>query len=621
MGLMSLTKAEKDYQMYLYNCETNNMSEEDCRINYEIIGVGAGIGGGFKNTKELRVMKYDEAMETKDRKEWQEAINDEYNRMITKRVWKPVRRSEVPSEAKVLTSTWAMKKKSNGTLRARLNARGYEQVDGEHYDGTSIHAPVTNDTTVRIVMVLGIMAAWTSQIVDVQGAFLNGNLEETMYMEVPQGFEKQYQSENEKAQNEENIRNMSSKVKKKGKAKYGLEYIVLLLLKAIYGTKQAAMAFWKELLECMRDMKYDRSGADPCMYYKWTTDGLIIWLSWIDDCMIWGNKQIIYKEKEQFMERFDCDDVGELKEYVGCKIERTENSIRFTQPVLIQSFSDEFKVTGKNIMTPAEAGQVLVKNENAENVVCKESHTYYRSGVGKLLHLSRWSRPDIQNSVREVARQGSGPVKAHLKAMHRIMDYCVATSKRGWLLKPKRKWDGIDKEFKFVIRGQADSDYAKCPVTRRSVTGCATYLEGAPITVRCVMQKVVALSVTEAETMSAVTCAQDMLYARKLLISLGLKVELPMVLDIDNSGAVDLSNNWSAGGRTRHMDVRMFFLRDLKEQGLVVTNWIDGENNPVDVFTKNLGRRPYEKCIKTFVGEDNYYEYNNIKKTDSDDES
>eukprot|EP00957_Ditylum_brightwellii_P169569 12906735-Ditylum_brightwellii.AAC.1 len=69
---------------------------------------------------------------------------------------------------------------------------------------------------------------------------------------------------------------------------------------------------------------------------------------------------------------------------------------------------------------------------------------------------------------------------------------------------------------------------------------------------------------------------------------MGLKVELPMQLYIDNSGAVDLANNWGAGGRGRHMKTRMFFLRNLKEAGVLHINWTSGEDNPVDMFTKNL---------------------------------
>eukprot|EP00957_Ditylum_brightwellii_P005851 444886-Ditylum_brightwellii.AAC.1 len=153
--------------------------------------------------------------------------------------------------------------------------------------------------------------------------------------------------------------------------------------------------------------------------------------------------------------------------------------------------------------------------------------------------------------------------------MHRAMEYCVAIPNCGWLLKPTRVWDGKDKTFQFHIQGMADSDYAKCPVTRRSISGYAMFLEDAPVTVNSAMQKIVSLSVTEAETVAGVQCAQDMLYVKSLLKSMGLLVELPMILEIDNSGAVDLANNWSAGGRTCHMETRMFFLRDLKEAGII----------------------------------------------------
>jgi len=173
-------------------------------------------------------------------------------------------------------------------------------------------------------------------------------------------------------------------------------------------------------------------------------------------------------------------------------------------------------------------------------------------------------------------------------------------------LKPTRIWDGKDKSFLFRINGIADSDFAKCPVTRKCVSGYSTFLEGAPITVKSVMQKIVALSVMEAKTIAGVQCAQDMLYIKQLLESMELKVELPMKLEIDNSGAVDLANNWSAGGRTRHMETRMFFLRDLKEAGVIDVHWLKGKENPVDLFTKNLPGPAFNKCAKLFVREDEY---------------
>eukprot|EP00957_Ditylum_brightwellii_P031667 2401616-Ditylum_brightwellii.AAC.1 len=139
-------------------------------------------------------MKYEEAM-TADEKGWTKAVEEEHQRMVGNNVWRPVKLNNVPKGAKILTSTWAYKLKSNGRKRARINGRGYEQVDGLHYDGSSIHSPVTNETSVRIVMTLALMAGWVGRINDVKGAFLKGNLDkdkERMYMKVPQGFEKFY---------------------------------------------------------------------------------------------------------------------------------------------------------------------------------------------------------------------------------------------------------------------------------------------------------------------------------------------------------------------------------------------------------------------------------------------
>ena len=122
-------------------------------------------------------MKYNEAMKTTDAPKWEKAVEEEYERMVKHNVFKAVPAAEVPKGAKILSSTWAMKKKANGTFRARLNARGYEQIDGQHYDEDGKASPVVDDMTIRIVLILIIMASWTAQIVDVRGAFLHGVFE------------------------------------------------------------------------------------------------------------------------------------------------------------------------------------------------------------------------------------------------------------------------------------------------------------------------------------------------------------------------------------------------------------------------------------------------------------
>ena len=132
------------------------------------------------------------------------------------------------------------------------------------------------------------------------------------------------------------------------------------------------------------------------------------------------------------------------------------------------------------------------------------------------------------------------------------------------------------------------------------------FLNEAPVSFRSLTQKTVTLSVTEAESAAGVMVAQDMLHIMRLLISLGLKVKLPMVLEMDNQGAVDLANNWSVGGRTRHVDVRNYFLRDLKDEGTLVIRHVPGDDNDADIFTKNVTAAIHERHIPKFVGIDEY---------------
>jgi hypothetical protein len=123
------------------------------------------------------------------------------------------------------------------------------------------------------------------------------------------------------------------------------------------------------------------------------------------------------------------------------------------------------------------------------------------------------------------------------------------------------------------------------------------------------MQDCVTLSVTEAELVAATTCAQDMLFSMRVLESMSLKVKKPMILEVDNKGAKDLTHNWSVGGRTRHVDVREYFLRDLKEEGTISVKWISTKDNSSDLFTKNLAGPEFEKHTSVYCGIDKYMQY------------
>ena len=171
---------------------------------------------------------------------------------------------------------------------------------------------------------------------------------------------------------------------------------------------------------------------------------------------------------------------------LGAKSGEKKEVLTFTQPVMLQSFKDEFDLPTQAPNTPGETGNTMIKANDVESV-SPEYTTYYHKGTGKLLHMMKWSRPEIYNVVRYLSRPMSVLTKDHIVAMHRVMAHCVLTPLRGWKLIPRRKWYGKDNTFEFVIGGRSDSYYSASKDTRRSVSGWSVYLECAPISVKSYM--------------------------------------------------------------------------------------------------------------------------------------
>ena len=183
----------------------------------------------------------------------------------------------------------------------------------------------------------------------------------------------------------------------------------------IYGTKQGASCFYKKLVKTVKGKMYQRSPADPCLYYRWKEGRLVMMLSWIDD-----NPKDVEQFRKDIEAGFKCKFEGPLKEYIGSKVDmkRSESGtkIKITRSVLVQSLEDEFNSPeGKPPRVSAATGQILITEPGGVNLSKKDS-TMYRSGTAKLMYMMQWSRPDIYNAVRELARQMARPQERHLKA-------------------------------------------------------------------------------------------------------------------------------------------------------------------------------------------------------------
>jgi hypothetical protein len=160
----------------------------------------------------------------------------------------------------------------------------------------------------------------------------------------------------------------------------------------LYGTKQAVYYFFKTFTECVKNLAYTQSKSDPCLYFSWINGNMVVFVAWVDDVMVLGPPALVEQVKRNFEKALTCKREGELTEYVGSKLTLNHDNegrgmIKFTQPVLIQKITDEYKVPeGPASKTPAVAGQVLVKGDG-KCTVSDEQARMYRSAVATCMFM------------------------------------------------------------------------------------------------------------------------------------------------------------------------------------------------------------------------------------------
>ena len=226
----------------------------------------------------------------------------------------------------------------------------------------------------------------------------------------------------------------------------------------------------------------------------------------------------------------------------------------------------------------------------------EEEQTEYRSGVGMLLYLLKHSRPDLSNAVRKLTKVMDSATPGHMKAMLRVVKYVLDTS--AWRL--QMKTDKGEKG-KWKIEAFSDSDYAGDRDTRRSVSGYVILVNGCVVSWRSQSQKSVTLSSSEAEYVAASETVAKMLYIKQVLEGMGEVVNEPMKLNIDNIGAIYMAKNQAPGQRTKHVDVRYSYVKELVEKGELEVEFVKSENNLADVFTKNVRETLSEKLTEDYM--------------------
>ena len=499
-----------------------------------------------------------------------------------KKAWVIVPKSKVPKGRKIIGNRWVYAEKDDGTFRSRTVAKGFSQVPGKDFQ--EHHSPVVNDTTTRVVLVQKLIYNLHSRQFDIVTAFLYGLLDEEIYMEFPEGYEKFLK--------EHHGKNISSKTH------------CVLLLRALYGLVQAARQWYKKITSIFGKLDFHPSPADPCLYIKKAKENeppayIILY---VDDGVIFGTPKIIEQVMKSISSVLKVKDLGEVKNFVGCRLIHSTDgkTIHIFQPKLIKNLQDSFSQyinTNRKFQTPGAPKTVVMRPEKGDNVLSPKDQTKYRSGVGMLLYLVKHSRPDISNAVRELTKVLDGATNAHWKSLIRTIKFVLDTRLYALRLSP------FTRNGSLFLHGYSDSEFAGDRETRKSVYGFITFLCGAPISWKSKACHSVTLSSTEAEYYAGSETAKEMMFIESILETLGEgnKLHLPMLLRMDNTGAIYLSNNQAVGSRTKHIDIRTHYVRNLINEEIIKTLFVKSEDNAADIFTKNVTEFLFIKHTSSYM--------------------
>jgi len=487
-------------------------------------------------------------MPSESQKEWKQACREELESLRRRKVFELV---DPPKNRKIIKNRWVFDLKTDLRKKARLVAKGFSQVEG--LDFNEIFSPVVRFETVRMMIALAALKNWHITGLDVKSAFLYGELEEELYMEQPEGF----------------------KIK-------GQEHKVMRLKRAIYGLKQAALAWWKALDESMAVLGCTRLLSDSGLFVN--KDKSIVAIVYVDDVLFMGaDKKSLSELKQRFMKRWECRDLGDAQEFLRMRILRKNGKTYLDQTAYLQKVLQRFDLqNAKPVPTPLPEGYYPSVNKSTPDPALRSK---FQQVIGSLLYIMLGTRPDIAFAVTKLSQHAANPSEEHLNRALYICRYLIGTSDYALV------YDGPSDGG---LMAYADSDWASDPTNRKSTTGYMVKLAGAIFSWNSRAQKTVALSSTEAEYMSLSDTSRQLIWIKSLFSELGTELT-PIPLMGDNQGSIFLASNPVQEKRIKHIDLRYHFIRGVIQNKQVELFFIEGTNNPADLFTKNLGRIKFEK--------------------------
>lgn len=375
---------------------------------------------------------------------------------------------------------------------------------------------------------------------------------------------------------------------------------VLKLQKALYGLKQAGHQWHRKLDSVMQTMDFKLVHCDNSIWVYQKDDVRIIVPVYVDDMIIASKTTAQYLHvKDELEKHFKVKELGPTSFLLGVHIERDRSKrlLTLSQCQYIIDTLNRFELGNlSEVTTPLPPGHQLSKSmapkNNEERAFMRD--VPYRQLVGALMYLAVATRPDIAHLVGVLARFSADPGPIHWKALKHLCRYVQGTKDYKLSYAP----DPCQSEMFLTF---ADADFGGDVDSKRSTSSMVVKMGTGAISWRSRLQTIITLSTTEAEYISAVAAAQEIVWLRNLFSELGYETQSASTLYLDNQSAIAVSRNPDHHGRMKHLDLRHYWLRDVCKAGVIDVKYLPTKSMPADIMTKTLSR-PSVVDMKEMLG-------------------
>lgn len=507
--------------------------------------------------------RYNDVVRMKDadrRDRWFDAIKTELGEMVKNKVFSILPRAKATTPPIGTQYVLTIK---DGKERARLVARGDWQ-SLETYAET--YSPTLNLTVLRMLFTIALNEGLIVHNLDVRRAYLNANIDEEIFLKIPEGYHL-----------------IDADVNRENRNDY-----VLRLHKALYGLKQAGRLWFQNITSTLCDFGFVPLAKDSTAFVHAKTIKFYVAV-YVDDLVVMATDIEHINSLLRFLKkRYEIHNLGELKKILGITVERTPDSFSFSLQRMIESLADRYEISKDARTTTPLTGEVVGQFLNG--LEC--DYTEYVSLLGSLMYIGRTVRPDILIGVVQLAQFQANPRKLHFKRLIHILQYLRNTSNYSLIL---RRSDA------FNLRVYSDASLGNSH-DRKSFNGTVVFIGDALVSFTCRKSDLVALSTNESEIIAASESMKDLLFVQSILCALSHPVpadastvsnrekcsDCPTpTLFVDNTGTISFVDR-GFSRRNKYLEVRNAALADYSSKGYFAVKHVQSSENPADCLTKNL---------------------------------